>query len=172
MARTPSSTFPSSRHDDGTVEREIAIGRAETSRAALRALDDNGVKSPSADILRGEYRARLRSEESSPEGGPALQADGALVLPVVTAGLLGYCHARSGRKREARQLLRELETAHRQLEQFAGQTADLARAARCALAGRTPAEGRRATVRAVILRDQRQRHGDGGHSEALGGATH
>ena len=65
-------------HDDGTVEREIAIGRAETSRAALRALEDEGVKSPSADILRGEYRARLRIEDSAPQGGPAAQADGSL----------------------------------------------------------------------------------------------
>jgi len=65
-------------HDDGTVEREIAIARAETSRAALRALENKGVKSPSADILRGEYRTRLRSEESAQQGGPAVQADGSL----------------------------------------------------------------------------------------------
>jgi CPA1 family monovalent cation:H+ antiporter len=58
-------------HDDGTVEHEIGIARAETARAALKALDGQ----PSAGILRDEYRARIRAEESpsatkaAPSGG-------------------------------------------------------------------------------------------------------
>jgi CPA1 family monovalent cation:H+ antiporter len=38
--------------EDRTVEREIGIARAETARAALRALDDQ----PSAGLLRSEYQ--------------------------------------------------------------------------------------------------------------------
>ena len=51
-------------HDDGTVEREIGIARAETARAALRALDGQ----PAAGILRNEYQARLRA---GPDGSLA-----------------------------------------------------------------------------------------------------
>jgi Na+/H+ antiporter len=67
-------------HDDGSVDREIGLARAETARAALNALEENGVASHSADVLRGEYRARLLTGESeaggtAPEdaGLPALQ---------------------------------------------------------------------------------------------------
>ena len=50
--------------EDRTVEREVGIARAETARAALRTLDQQNVRSPAADVLRGEYRARLHAEES------------------------------------------------------------------------------------------------------------
>lgn len=65
-------------HDDGSVEREVAIARAETARAALRALDGEGAPTPSADILRWEYRARLRAEEAPGNEGSAPREDGAL----------------------------------------------------------------------------------------------
>ena len=59
-------------HDDGDVEREIGIARAETARAALIALEPlepTGAASPAAEILRGEYRARLNAGTSEREGG-------------------------------------------------------------------------------------------------------
>lgn len=49
--------------DDGIVEREIDIARAETSRAALRVLEASGQTSHSAKVLRHEYQARLRAGE-------------------------------------------------------------------------------------------------------------
>jgi hypothetical protein len=56
-------------HDDGTVEREIHVARAETARAALRALDEAPVASPSLSLLRDEYQVRLQAGESgSPPG--------------------------------------------------------------------------------------------------------
>ena len=60
--------------EDRTVEREVGIARAETARAALRALDGQ----PSADILRGEYQARLRAEESAAGARPGTKPDGSL----------------------------------------------------------------------------------------------
>jgi len=56
-------------HDDGDVEREIGIARSETARAALQALEQKGPASHSADILRGEYRARLRAGEVEAKSG-------------------------------------------------------------------------------------------------------
>ena len=50
--------------DDRTVEREVGIARAETARAALQALEQDGGSSSAASVLRGEYRARLHAEES------------------------------------------------------------------------------------------------------------
>ncbi|HEY0484151.1 MAG TPA: sodium:proton antiporter [Kofleriaceae bacterium] len=54
--------------DDGTVAREIAIGRAETARAALRLLEAQESRRNATSTLTGEYRARLRAVES---GAPA-----------------------------------------------------------------------------------------------------
>lgn len=49
--------------DDGSVQREIQLARAETARAALRALD--GEQAGSAiETLRREYEARLRLGEA------------------------------------------------------------------------------------------------------------
>ena len=50
--------------EDRTVEREVGIARAETARAALQSLEQDGGSSPAANVLRGEYRARLHAEES------------------------------------------------------------------------------------------------------------
>ena len=61
-------------HDDGTVERESAVARAETARAALQALEGQ----PSAEILRKEYRARLQAGASGVTATPGGQADGSL----------------------------------------------------------------------------------------------
>jgi CPA1 family monovalent cation:H+ antiporter len=54
--------------DDGLVEREITVARAETARAALRELDRLG-EGPSVDILRSEYRVRMRYKEARVPGG-------------------------------------------------------------------------------------------------------
>ncbi len=48
--------------DDGSVEREIKVARAETARVALRAFEQQG-QDPALQILRGEYEARIRSAE-------------------------------------------------------------------------------------------------------------
>ena len=61
-------------HDDGTVDREIGIARAETARAALRALDGQ----PSAGVLRNEYQARLRAQESPAPVNPTTVPGGSL----------------------------------------------------------------------------------------------
>ena len=64
--------------EDRTVEHEVGIARAETARAALRALEQQGGSSHAAEVLRGEYRARLHAEESpeahraEPEAGGKL----------------------------------------------------------------------------------------------------
>jgi CPA1 family monovalent cation:H+ antiporter len=47
--------------DEGTVEQEIWIARAELARAALRTLED---QDPRPDVLVSEYQARLRAAES------------------------------------------------------------------------------------------------------------
>jgi CPA1 family monovalent cation:H+ antiporter len=60
--------------EDRTVEREVEIARAETARAALKALDDQ----PGADVLRTEYEARIRAAESQSVPRTAAQPDGSL----------------------------------------------------------------------------------------------
>ena len=60
--------------EDRTVEREVDIARAETARAALRALDDQ----PSAGLLRTEYQARLQAAESPTTPEHPARADGSL----------------------------------------------------------------------------------------------
>jgi Na+/H+ antiporter len=57
--------------DDGTVAREISIGRAETARAALRLLEAPDPRPKSTHILISEYQARLRAAES----GAPLEAE-------------------------------------------------------------------------------------------------
>jgi CPA1 family monovalent cation:H+ antiporter len=64
--------------EDRTVEREVGIARAETARAALQALDQDGGSSSAADVLRGEYRARLHAEESPEAHRAEASGDGAL----------------------------------------------------------------------------------------------
>jgi CPA1 family monovalent cation:H+ antiporter len=65
--------------EDRTVEREVGIARAETARAALQALDQQGDDSSAAHVLRGEYRARLHAEEEPEAHRAELQSDEALV---------------------------------------------------------------------------------------------
>jgi CPA1 family monovalent cation:H+ antiporter len=64
--------------EDRTVEREVGIARAETARAALQVLDQDGGSSSAADVLRGEYRARLHAEESPEAHQAEARSDGAL----------------------------------------------------------------------------------------------
>jgi CPA1 family monovalent cation:H+ antiporter len=49
-------------HDDGSVEREMKLARAETARSALRVLDGESLQD-AAQILRRDYEARIRSGE-------------------------------------------------------------------------------------------------------------
>src|SRR4029077_13155683 len=55
--------------DDDLVEREVGIARAETARAALRALE--GEDSRPALTLRREYETRLRAAEERAAGAEA-----------------------------------------------------------------------------------------------------
>jgi CPA1 family monovalent cation:H+ antiporter len=59
--------------DDGVVEREIAVARAETAKAALRALDRLG-EGNSVDILRSEYRVRMQFKDAKAPGGGSADA--------------------------------------------------------------------------------------------------
>jgi CPA1 family monovalent cation:H+ antiporter len=71
--------------DDGLVEREITIARAETARAALQALEGVG-GGPSAEILRDEYRVRLRYKEArAPRGANAESGLAALQQRAISA---------------------------------------------------------------------------------------
>jgi monovalent cation/hydrogen antiporter len=56
--------------DDGAVEREVRLARAETARAALRALEGAGA-SASLETLRREYEARIRlGEDAGQQAAP------------------------------------------------------------------------------------------------------
>jgi hypothetical protein len=48
--------------DDGFVEREIGLARAETARAAIRTLESDG--SPASVSMREKYAMRLRFVEN------------------------------------------------------------------------------------------------------------
>ena len=54
--------------DDGSVERELLIARAETARAAIEALDADA-SDPAAEVLRREYEARLQTAEHAVSQG-------------------------------------------------------------------------------------------------------
>jgi len=69
--------------EDGTVEREIGIARAETARAALRALELEA--SPLSPTLRQEYEARLDSGEQQSAGSPAKPSSSASLQRRVVA---------------------------------------------------------------------------------------
>jgi Na+/H+ antiporter len=60
--------------DDGAVEREIGLARAETARVALQLLDADS--SSASQMLRREYEARLRSgeEQSAGSGNSSVSA--------------------------------------------------------------------------------------------------
>jgi CPA1 family monovalent cation:H+ antiporter len=63
--------------DDGSVERELATARVETARAAIRELERQP-PSPSAEILRQEYHARMQAGAPAPDGLARLQQNAAL----------------------------------------------------------------------------------------------
>jgi CPA1 family monovalent cation:H+ antiporter len=54
--------------DDGQVEREIQLARAETSRAALKVLEQQSPR-PLIDELRRAYQARVRASEAQMSDG-------------------------------------------------------------------------------------------------------
>jgi CPA1 family monovalent cation:H+ antiporter len=58
--------------DDGSVERELELARAETARAAITALEKQGPPA-AAELLRREYQARIRPENHEPDTLAALQ---------------------------------------------------------------------------------------------------
>jgi len=64
--------------DDGVVDREVGIARAETARAALRALESE--ESPSASALRKEYEARLESGGQQSAGSPPAEQSSSSAL--------------------------------------------------------------------------------------------
>ena len=64
--------------DDGAVDREVRLARVATARAALEALDGPH-PSPSLEMLRREYEARIRLSESEPQPeGPAAHSGATL----------------------------------------------------------------------------------------------
>ncbi len=63
--------------DDGSVARELETARAETSRAAIQALESKG-SSADVEILRREYQARMRPGSTAPESLADLQQHAAL----------------------------------------------------------------------------------------------
>jgi CPA1 family monovalent cation:H+ antiporter len=63
--------------DDGSVEREVRLARAETARAALAAVDGSGVGDGEiAGFLRRKYQARLLRAEAGEEALDPAEADG------------------------------------------------------------------------------------------------
>jgi CPA1 family monovalent cation:H+ antiporter len=57
-------------HDDGSVDREVQLARAETARAALNAVDGGGADQEVVQLLRRKYQDRLRRAERSASGPP------------------------------------------------------------------------------------------------------
>jgi CPA1 family monovalent cation:H+ antiporter len=53
--------------DDGTVDNEVRLARAETARAAIAAIDGAG-DDPMVALLRHKYQTRLDRSESSDRG--------------------------------------------------------------------------------------------------------
>ncbi|MEP7243563.1 MAG: sodium:proton antiporter [Gammaproteobacteria bacterium] len=58
--------------DDGSVERELNLARVESARAALKSLE-NQLPEDAAELLRREYKARIRPETHEPADLAALQ---------------------------------------------------------------------------------------------------
>jgi monovalent cation/hydrogen antiporter len=64
--------------DDGLVEREVGLARAETARVALRALDEES--SPISQTLRRDYEARRRSGDDQSAGSVTERSSSAASL--------------------------------------------------------------------------------------------
>jgi CPA1 family monovalent cation:H+ antiporter len=67
--------------DDGSVDREVRLARAETARAALAAVDgtaaiDHAVARDMVDFLRRKYQARLLRAEQGDDALDPAEADG------------------------------------------------------------------------------------------------
>jgi Na+/H+ antiporter len=65
-------------HDDGSVEREVQLARAETARAALDAVDHGESAGDLIQLFRRKYLDRLRKAERASQGSPVSDADGEL----------------------------------------------------------------------------------------------
>jgi Na+/H+ antiporter len=63
--------------DDGSVEREVRLARAETSRAALDAVDGDASGAEMVRLLQRKYQARLRRAEGGPQQENGAEMDGA-----------------------------------------------------------------------------------------------
>jgi Na+/H+ antiporter len=55
--------------DDGSVDREVRLARAETTRAALDAVDGTGAREDMVELLRRKYQDRLQRAEEVINGG-------------------------------------------------------------------------------------------------------
>jgi CPA1 family monovalent cation:H+ antiporter len=64
--------------DDGLVEREVGLARAETARVALRALDEES--SPISQTLRRDYEARRRCGDDQSAGSVTERSSSAVSL--------------------------------------------------------------------------------------------
>jgi monovalent cation/hydrogen antiporter len=53
-------------HDDGSVEREVRLARAETARAGLAAVDHGATGGEMAQLLRRKYQDRIRRAQGEP----------------------------------------------------------------------------------------------------------
>jgi CPA1 family monovalent cation:H+ antiporter len=62
--------------DDGSVEREVRLARAETLRAALDAVDGSAGHDEMVAFLRRKYAARLRRAETGAATAPSEEDDG------------------------------------------------------------------------------------------------
>jgi monovalent cation/hydrogen antiporter len=63
-------------HDDGSVEREVQLARAETARAALDAVDHGPSGNDVIQLFRRKYQDRLRKAERAARGAPATDGEG------------------------------------------------------------------------------------------------
>jgi monovalent cation/hydrogen antiporter len=70
--------------DDGTVQREVQLARAETAKAALKVLEDQAAR-PVINELRRAYEARVQISEAQAHPPPGGSDLGALQARIVAA---------------------------------------------------------------------------------------
>jgi CPA1 family monovalent cation:H+ antiporter len=63
-------------HDDGSVEHEVQLARAETARAALDVVDNTKTGDDLIQLFRRKYQDRIRKAEGKAGGSPASAAGG------------------------------------------------------------------------------------------------
>jgi CPA1 family monovalent cation:H+ antiporter len=78
--------------DDGAVEREVQLARAETARAALEALDGPH-DVPAVETLRREYEARIRLSEGELQQPRTPPQSGTTVAQVLRRAVAAQRHA-------------------------------------------------------------------------------